>query len=241
MLDAEFQKIDYEEFRDFLLPASSIQNENILLFVQKIELEDKGTFFEWSGKPSGQIEIEIPGKYCHAIQPEVKISGEKVTYNFDKSLLFDIGITIAETASSGQTPGSENANRKKCFLCNTSLEFEEMRVHVGKHILKGWAEGRYPCGYCGRESCESKLCAPTKKGSEYFYNKVESNCPFYIHQARRVKKASKRYPCTNYLNKCALCKADVWLYNIKHHYEDMHPNAECPKVDPEEIELMTKK
>ena len=56
-----------------------------------------------------------------------------------------------------------------------------------------------------------------------------------------MKKASNRYPCTNYLNKCVLCKADVWLYNTEHHYEDMHPEAEKPELDPEEVKFMSKK
>ena len=43
------------------------------------------------------------------------------------------------------------------------------------------------------------------------------------------------------LNKCVLCKADVWLYNTEHHYEDMHPEAEKPELDPEEVKFMSKK
>ena len=36
-----------------------------------------------------------------------------------------------------------------------------------------------------------------------------------------------------------MCKADIWLYNVEHHYEDMHSEAERPKIDPDEIKLMT--
>ena len=185
--------------------------------------------------------MKIPWKQCRSLQPEVSVSGEKMSYIFDKSLIFDIGISFTGPASSNIQQSSANSNRKKCFLCNISLQLEEMKVHVGKHILNGTAEGRYPCGYCGRNSCQNKLSAPTKKNKQYFYNKIESNCPFYFHQARRVKKASKLHPCTNYLNKCVLCKADVWLYNIENHYEDMHSEADRPKIDPKEVELMSKK
>ena len=97
------------------------------------------------------------------------------------------------------------------------------------------------CGYCGRGSCQNKLGAPTRKGKELFYNKVDSNCPYYVHAARRVKKASKHNPCTNYLNKCVLCKGDVWLYNIPNHYQDMHPGADAPTLNPEEVTLMKNK
>ena len=185
--------------------------------------------------------MKIPGKQCRSIQPEVNVSDEKITYTFDKSLIFDIGISVAGSSSSTVPQNVSNENKKKCFLCNNSFKFEDLKVHVGKHILDGTAEGRYPCGYCGRESCQNKLGPPTRKNNECFYNKIESNCPFYVHQTRRVKKASNRYPCTNYLNKCVLCKADVWLYNTEHHYEDMHPEAEKPELDPEEVKFMSKK
>ena len=47
--------------------------------------------------------------------------------------------------------------------------------------------------------------------------------------------------CTNYMNKCALCKCDVWLYNTEHHYEDMHPGVDIPELDKDEIADMKKK
>ena len=114
-------------------------------------------------------------------------------------------------------------------------------VHGGKHILRGECVARYPCGYCGRESCHNKLCAPNKIGNAFYYVKVESNCPYFIQHARKVKKSSNRYPWTNYLEKCALCKADVWTYNGKNHYNDMHPKVACPQIDPEELKIMLKK
>ena len=116
-----------------------------------------------------------------------------------------------------------------------------MKVHVEKHILDGIAEGPQPCGYCGRaNSCQSKLTHPNKKNGQKFYTKVDSNCPFYMHTARRVQKASTRYPCTNYLLKCTVCKADVWHYNMPSHFEILHPHNESQKIDPAEIELMKK-
>ena len=109
----------------------------------------------------------------------------------------------------------------------------------------GCIKDRYPCGYCGRGSCQNKLGAPNRKNKELFYNKVDSNCPYYAHVARRVQKASKHNPCTNYLNKCVLCKGDVWLYNIPNHYEDMHPGADASNpesrrssVDEKEVNMI---
>ena len=36
-------------------------------------------------------------------------------------------------------------------------------------------------------------------------------------------------------------KWNIWLYNTEHHYEDMHPEAEKPELDPEEVKFMIKK
>ena len=120
-----------------------------------------------------------------------------------------------------------------CFHCSAmvTLEDSKMRIHVGTHILKhecGDPPHRYPCGYCGRSVCTSTLFSGTKKQSETFYNKVNSNCPYMHHVARKAKKASTRHPCLNYRIKCKVCKSDVWHYNMKNHYEDVHPEF----VDP---------
>ena len=134
-----------------------------------------------------------------------------------------------------------NLSHKQCFLCPSRLPLEDMRTHVGRHILNGNSNIRSPCGYCGRGSCNNTLGPPSKKGKEYFYNKVVSNCPYYIEVSRRIQKSSPRRPCTNYINKCAVCKADIWLYNIQHHYEDMHPGFDIPQLDKEELKNMKKK
>ena len=120
------------------------------------------------------------------------------------------------------------------------IPLDKMRTHVGKHILNKETNSRSPCGFCGRSSCQNKLTKPSKKGKELFYRLVESNCPYYVQHARRVTKASSRNPCTNYLNKCPLCNCDVWLYNVKNHYEDMHPNVDIPLLDEPEIKFMKK-
>ena len=114
-----------------------------------------------------------------------------------------------------------------------------MKIHIGKHILNGDCEGRAPCGFCGRSCCENKLGKPNRKGNSFFYSKVQSNCPFFIHTTRRIQNSSKKNPCTNYLNKCSQCQADIWHYNTKNHYEDMHPGCtDIPDVDPQEIANM---
>ena len=95
-----------------LLKASEIQDENIFLYVKKIELVDQGALFEWSGKPSDHTEMQITGKQCRSIQPEVNVSDEKITYTFDKSLIFDIGISVAGSSSSTVPQNVSNENNE---------------------------------------------------------------------------------------------------------------------------------
>ena len=229
-----------------MLNGVEIHAENVSLFVKELALDDIGTAFEWSGSHSNDSELKVPGKFCHTFQPELNVKEDKVTYSFDKSLMFDLaqylGISVPGSQPSTSTTATSNDPAlKQCFLCSSRIVLEKMKIHVGRHILNGNSEERYPCGYCGRGACQNKLGAPTRKNNELFYNKVESNCPYFVNVVRRVKKASSRFPCLNYLNKCALCQGDVWLYNIAHHYKDMHPGADVPTLNPEEVKLMTKK
>ena len=116
-----------------------------------------------------------------------------------------------------------------------------MRAHVGKHILDGECKDSQPCGFCGRGACSNRLADPTKRGGKKFYSKVLSNCPYYIDIKKRAKKSSIRYPCTNYLDKCPLCNADIWKYNIPKHYTDMHQGVEVPTTPTQdEIAFMKK-
>ena len=105
---------------------------------------------------------------------------------------------------------SKDPALKQCFICPSRIALEKMKIHVGKHILNGNCKNRYACGYCGRESCQNKLGVPTRKNNELFYNKVESNCPYYVHASWKVQKASKRNPCTNYLNMCG-CTSPITM------------------------------
>jgi hypothetical protein len=227
-----------------LLNGNELQDDNISLTVKQLKLEDTGTVLEWTGEHSTNAELVISGKSCHSIQPEVEVREENAVYIFDKSLVFDLGITLNQSTSdpaATTNSTSNDASLKKCFLCAQMITLEYMKIHVGKHILKGDCETRAPCGYCGRGCCDNKLAAPNRRGKELFYVKVQSNCPYYVHAARRVQKSSTKNPCTNYMNKCQQCKADVWFYNLKNHYEDMHPDCvDVPDVDSDEVEIMNK-
>ena len=235
-----------------MLKGEDIQRENVLFIVKQLQLDDNGSMLIWSGQHANDTTVQVSGKDCHTIQPGVQIHEQSTVYTFDKGLVFDLGISMqsdipsSSSASASARSTSSDSTAKQCFHCTKMVPLEggKMWAHVGAHILRGECGDpphRNPCGYCGRSVCDNKLGSATKKQDEVFFRKVTSNCPFMHHVARKAKKASARHPCLNYLVKCALCKADVFAYNMEHHYEDVHPDfAERPKVDPEEIKLMMK-
>ena len=92
-------------------------------------------------------------------------------------------------------------------------------------------------------SCQSKFSCPNKKKGKHFFQKLDINCPFYMHTAWRLENRKKRkIVCTNYLIKGTQCKADTWYYNIlvPSHFSIMHLINEWPHIDTAEIELMKK-
>ena len=225
------------------IQGGQLQEENISLEIKEIIFDTDDSHYIWKG--SSEEVKKISGLKCRSIQPEIQFEDNKVSYHFNKSLIFDIGISMANDTSAKKKEITSlktgSSGDKKCFLCPKHINIEDIKVHVGKHILDGSAEGPQPCGYCGRgNTCQNKLGKPNKKRGALFYNKVESNCPFYMHTARRVQKPSKKYPCTNYLLKCSICKADIWYYNMPHHYQTMHPNHEVPQIEEAEKDLMNK-
>ena len=227
-----------------IISGQDIQNENVIFVVTEIDLVEDGSQLIWTGNPSKNEPVKVSGHCCHAICPEIIVENNHAVYKFNKSLIDELGISITSNNRSINAPqSSSNQNDptlRNCYLCSSMIPLDKMRTHVGKHILNKETNSRSPCGFCGRSSCQNKLTKPSKKGKELFYRLVESNCPYYVQHARRVTKASSRNPCTNYLNKCPLCNCDVWLYNVKNHYEDMHPNVDIPLLDEPEIKFMKK-
>ena len=237
-----------------MISGVDIHAENVSLFVKELDVTDNGTDFEWNGSHAANPAIKVPGKTCHNFQPEVRMEETKTTYLFNKSMMFDVSQFLGNLPGASSQPSASKSTKdagptdpttlnllKQCFLCSSMIPYEEVRTHVGRHILNGSCGVRYPCGFCGRDCCQNSLGPPTKKGKEYFHVKVVSTCPYYIEIVRRIQKSSQKRPCTNYVNKCAVCKGDVWWYNLGHHYEDMHPGVDAPRLDEEEIKNMTKK
>ena len=98
-----------------------------------------------------------------------------------------------------------------------------------------------PCGFCGRDICQTSLEETSKKKGEKHYKIKKTNCPYSNILLRKPTKANRVNPCTNYLEKCNACGADVWKYNQKKHYELVHQEMEdVPQLDEHEIDLVKK-
>jgi hypothetical protein len=116
-----------------------------------------------------------------------------------------------------------------------------MRTHIGWHIVKGdLVNCLNPCGFCGKDVCQNVLEEKSKKKGVPFY-KIRSNCPYFYELARKPSKGNRVNPCSNYLEKCDICKQDVWKYNKKQHYELVHQDMEdIHQLDEDEIALVKK-
>ena len=136
---------------------------------------------------------------------------------------------------------SNNNELIKCKVenCEKNLKLNQMRLHVGFHILSGHLpHSANTCGYCGLLSCQTKLVLSTGSGINKSYV-PSSNCSyFYKFNYECVKKKTKRSPCTNRPIACTICSHYYWFYNMEQHYKDKHPLniTDCLKPDQSEIE-----
>ena len=96
------------------------------------------------------------------------------------------------------------------------------------------------CGFCGGNTCENLLKKTSKQKSKVFY-KVQSNCSYFV-EWKKTPAFSIRNPCSNHLICCSICNASIWVYNVKHHYDDRHLDLEVPTlVTQDEINKLLKK
>ena len=81
----------------------------------------------------------------------------------------------------------------------------------------------------------------TKGKGKQFY-KVTSNCDYKVEWSKKPLYSTRNH-CSNHLAHCAVCKASIWTYNMKNHYEQHHPDFEdVPElVSPQKIEQIKKK
>ena len=114
-----------------------------------------------------------------------------------------------------------------CKLCSKMIKLNQMRIHVGAHILGD--NLKYKCGFCGglNEICDNKLI-PTNKKMGVQYYKVSSNCDYKVLYKKKTDTYSKRNKCTNHVLMCPQCSSFQWKYNLPEHFVNCHNEYAIP-------------
>ena len=122
--------------------------------------------------------------------------------------------------------GSAAPTSGTCVVCNHVVPLHSMRTHVGRHILRDEC-GADACGFCGGNACTTELL---RNGQGKLVSVILTSCPLEPTNVRwgAMAKASARSPCTNRPMHCTLCKATVWLYGMKMHFDAKHPDVAPP-------------
>ncbi|KAF8165171.1 hypothetical protein B0H34DRAFT_830366, partial [Crassisporium funariophilum] len=128
-----------------------------------------------------------------------------------------------------------------CKLCGKILRLNQMRNHVGGHILRSLRTrefellvvkvviGLNPCGWCGLQGCKTRM---TRKGKT---TSISSNCAYHYSKMvySRALISSESMPCTNVPVSCPICPSGqdqqsptFWKYNLIHHMTENHIDEE---------------
>ena len=122
--------------------------ENICIDIQKLDVLDKETHFQVETFCSSSEPQRVSGKDCFVMQPAMDTLDGKVVYTFDKSMIFDM-VMASTNVPKKSTSSSTSRN---CFLCLKNVNLQDMKIHVGVHILDETDEGAQPCGYFVEEA-----------------------------------------------------------------------------------------
>ena len=184
---------------------------------------------------TGSDEVKTcPGRLVFPISPDTVVLAEKVVYSISKSPLHDIGLSLTsrdENIHQENNIVQVNDTRVKCYHCAALVHLKDMRKHVGRHMLNQTLINEHSvttCGFCGRNICSNELVVSShKKGNVYY--KLKSNCSYAIKPKKGYTTYSGRNTCSNGVIKCKICKADIWKYNIRIHYSEVHTNTSLPE------------
>ena len=235
-----------------LLKAEDLAKATTLLNLIQLKcetLDDYRDYIIIKGETLGEA-MNIEGKECYCIKPEfdtLETSGPLVMF-VDKQLVLDYNVQLnlrMEATSSNRRTGDGCTSKqlKQCKLCNEKVPLKQMRVHVGKHIIRADSDALNhsvtTCGFCGENTCSATL-EVTSKSKNICHYKPKSSCEFMCPWGR-TPVLSKSNPCTNTIVKCKLCVSHFWTYNGSLHYADKHDTHEVPEfVSATELDRMKK-
>lgn len=209
-----------------LLQGSHLGDANVFVKIKELHVKETDTKLLWDGV-TGTDEVVVPGKHLSLIQPELT---DESKMTFSRSLVADLGVTYqimheeeGEAPAAVPTGSTDDVTSVDCKICHKKVNLKVMRCHVAHHILFGTVPTRYPCGFCGQEGCGASI----KKNKKSV--KMISDCTYFVEVQRRSKVPSRRVPSLNYINECTHpgCAYVGWQYNMKHHFQDRHPNSDC--------------
>ena len=165
------------------------------------------------------------------VKPEIAVEPPPgmSMFCFDKQTIIDIGVHLNLSAPDSSESLSDAF--RKCKICKKSVNKQKMREHVGHHIIANTIQTEDKeniCGFCGM-SCSSTLAETSRGRGKTFFRKIESLCTYKIEYGKIPSQPSRENPCTNRLLHCSIkeCRKVVWSYNIKPHFEKMHPDTLC--------------
>ena len=153
-------------------------------------------------------------------------------YYFDKQLIQDVGVHLSlNQQSTSSTPYSTFSSCKErdgkliksCFYCKKNIRLQDMRSHVGGHILRDEMGTSRTCGFCGQDACETRVKS-SRKGPKTFISVEESDCPYFFDYGRVKVFNKKKNSTTNRITAFSVkgCKSLVWIYNMKKHFTEKH-------------------
>ena len=121
----------------------------------------------------------------------------------------------------------------KCHHCNDRLKVNDMRMHVGRHILRKTLASPHSvstCGYCGQGTCISTLVVSSQRGQKKYY-KVETDCCYKFQTSKSKAAFTARNKCTNVVLECYICHKSIWKYNLPLHMAEQHVGVDVLDAD----------
>ena len=211
----------------------------------KLETKESNGRLYWCGDYIG-VPFEVAGNTCMPIKPYIDVNPplDMSKYYFDMQMINDIGVhlIVSNPDDANVVTGSDSTIQvnKKCFVCKKSVKHQEMRGHIGGHILRDDICGANICGFCGRDVCTIEQQTTSKKGALKYHKISRQDCPYYFDYGRKAA-SSKKNPCTNRVIHCPIkgCISTIWIYNAKPHYEEKHPEiVDIPEINIKELKIV---